>query len=543
MKKTAYILSSLLILSGYSNMFGRGFRVAQIPNGSKLSCNSCHNSGGGSPRNDFGNLIQKSFIVDENGQFNAKWNPLLASLDSDNDGATNGEELQDPFGLWEFTDPETPAPGDENLVTSAGLSDSSPFSTLTINFTNMNPHNGQNFYLRVFDKTKMKEISRTSVTVTTDFVITMDVLLIGHNYNIDFFADQNGNGYDYPTSDHTWRIELDNAAGNDVVDFSHNTNFVDIEWPNLLTINFSNMTPHIGQLLELRVEDDLTSNEVGRTRIEFIPSAEFTLEIPGIEMAKEYTIEIYADLNKNGVYDAPPTDHAWEAKFENTTGDFSVDFSHNTNFKDVGWKYLYTLNFVDMAPHVDQLLEMRVVRNDNSEEVSRTSVIVPGPEFVLSIPQIEMDHNYNVEFYADLNNNGVYDAPTMDHAWRLTFNSTTGNYVQNFSHNANFVDINWDSVTSVEDKDQIPNGFVLNQNYPNPFNPTTSISFQLEKASAVSLNVYNVLGERVASLINQVLSSGLHEINFNAENLQSGTYYYALKTDLTTDVKKMILLK
>ena len=231
-------------------------------------------------------------------------------------------------------------------------------------------------------------------------------------------------------------------------------------------------------------------------------------------------------------------------KFNNTTGDFSLDFAHNTDFKDIGWKYLYTLNFVDLAPHVGQLLEMRVVRSDNSEEVNRTSVIVPGASFSLNIPQIEMDHDYNVEFYADHNGNGLYDAPSTDHAWRLSFNSNTGNFVQNFLHNADFVDIGWENITSVDEfGTEVPNTFALNQNYPNPFNPTTTISFNLAETAEVTLDVYNVLGQEVASLVNKELPSGLHQVSFEASNLQSGTYYYRIKADSYSEVKKMVLLK
>ena len=541
MKKSTLIYIICFITSIHITSEARSFRVAQIPNGSKFSCNTCHTSGGGTPRNDFGRLVEKSFLQQAGSQFNANWGPLLASLDADNDGVTNGQELQDPYGLWSEG---MAAPGNASLVTSAGISSTSPLSTLTVNFSGMNPHIGQQLMLRVYDKNDMKEVGRTSITVSEIFTITLDVLLAGHNYNIDFFADHNGNGYyDSPNIDHAWRIELNDAQGSDIVDFSHNTNFIDIEWPNLLIINFTGMTPHIGQLLEIRVEDDLTSKEVGRKRIEFIPGESFSVELPGIETNKEYNIEMYADLNKNGIYDAPPIDHAWEVKFTNTTGDFTVDFAHNTTFKDIGWKYLYTLNFVDLAPHVGQLLEMRVVRNDNSEEVSRASVIVPSATFSIAIPQIEMDHDYNVEFYADHNGNQTYDAPPTDHAWRLTFNSTTGNFVQNFIHNTNFVDIGWTNVTGIEENEQVPNTFVLNQNYPNPFNPSTTISFNLVEAANVKLNIYDVLGQEVAILLDQKMSSGLHQVEFEASNLNSGTYYYRIESDKYSEVKKMILLK
>ncbi|MCB9247822.1 MAG: hypothetical protein H6613_04405 [Ignavibacteriales bacterium] len=467
----------------------RDFRVGQVPNGSKFSCNTCHTSGGGTPRNDFGLQIQKTFLVNESGQFNVNWGPLLASLDSDNDGVTNGQELLDPYGQWAEGDA---SPGSSDFVTSAGLSNSNPLSILTINFSGMTPHVGQMLYLKVYDKTDMKEVGRTSITVSESFTINMDVILTGHNYNIDFFADHNGNGlYDSAPIDHTWRLELNNAQGSDVIDFTHNTNFVELDWDYLLTVNFVAMTPHIGQLLELRVEDDLTSEEVVRKRIEFIPSADFSVELPGIKMSKEYKVEMYADLNKNGTYDAPPIDHAWEIKFTNTTGDVATEFTHNTDFKDVGWKYQYTLNLINMTPHIGQQMYIRVVRSDNSEEAGRKSVVIPGAEFSISIPQIEIDHDYNVDFFSDHNGNGTYDAPPTDHAWRMTFNSSTGNFVQNFIHNTNFVDIQWNDVTAVEDEifAEVPNEYLLSQNYPNPFNPETRIKFSLSDASFVNIKV------------------------------------------------------
>ncbi len=103
-------------------------------------------------------------------------------------------------------------------------------------------------------------------------------------------------------------------------------------------------------------------------------------------------------------------------------------------------------------------------------------------DFVVSIPGIEMDHDYIVDFYADHNGSGSYDAPPVDHTWRTTFNSTTGNFVENFIHNTDFVDIEWPATTAVEDNldSSLPLSYNLSQNYPNPFNPETNIRFQFD---------------------------------------------------------------
>jgi len=91
--------------------------------------------------------------------------------------------------------------------------------------------------------------------------------------------------------------------------------------------------------------------------------------------------------------------------------------------------------------------------------------------------------------------------------------------------------------------EQIPEKFELSQNYPNPFNPSTKIRFNLPEKSNVKLTVYNLLGEKIASLINNELSAGVYEIEFQAKNLSSGMYFYRLETPKQTITKKMILSK
>ena len=95
----------------------------------------------------------------------------------------------------------------------------------------------------------------------------------------------------------------------------------------------------------------------------------------------------------------------------------------------------------------------------------------------------------------------------------------------------------------------LPNEYVLYQNYPNPFNPTTTITYQLKEKGAVTLEVFDILGRRINSLVNNVVqSSGMHTINWNGLNSQgakvaSGIYIYRLQSKGFIDSRKMILLK
>jgi hypothetical protein len=88
-----------------------------------------------------------------------------------------------------------------------------------------------------------------------------------------------------------------------------------------------------------------------------------------------------------------------------------------------------------------------------------------------------------------------------------------------------------------------PNKFELSQNYPNPFNPSTKIKFAIPKTGMVNLSVFNLLGEKVAELINGEMEIGFHEIDFNGSNLSSGIYLFRLSADNFVAVKKMTLMK
>lgn len=88
-----------------------------------------------------------------------------------------------------------------------------------------------------------------------------------------------------------------------------------------------------------------------------------------------------------------------------------------------------------------------------------------------------------------------------------------------------------------------PSKYILHENYPNPFNPTTKISFELPVKSNVVLNVFNVLGEKVSTLVNKSMTAGIHVFDFNASNLSSGIYFYRIEADNFSQVKKMLLIK
>ncbi|HAP35298.1 MAG TPA: hypothetical protein DCQ28_04910, partial [Bacteroidetes bacterium] len=81
------------------------------------------------------------------------------------------------------------------------------------------------------------------------------------------------------------------------------------------------------------------------------------------------------------------------------------------------------------------------------------------------------------------------------------------------------------------------------QNYPNPFNPNTTIEFSIPNKENVQIAVYNILGQKVTTVINETLESGSHTVQWNAQPYASGLYFYEMRSGTFAAVKKMILMK
>ena len=98
-------------------------------------------------------------------------------------------------------------------------------------------------------------------------------------------------------------------------------------------------------------------------------------------------------------------------------------------------------------------------------------------------------------------------------------------------------------LTSVKDKSALPSEYQLEQNYPNPFNPTTTIHYHMPKAEQVKLDVYDIMGRKVATLVDKFMLAGKHQVEFDAAHLSSGVYYYRIQMGAFTDTKRLILQK
>jgi hypothetical protein len=123
-------------------------------------------------------------------------------------------------------------------------------------------------------------------------------------------------------------------------------------------------------------------------------------------------------------------------------------------------------------------------------------------------------------------------------------NSSNNTVIFSTSNVGNFFILTGDSPTFIETSNEIsPEEYSLHQNFPNPFNPTTAIKFNIPDNNFVNLSVFNIVGQKVAELVNTQLEAGAYEVSFDGKGLSSGIYFYQLNTSGINLVRKMILLK
>ena len=332
--------------------------------------------------------------------------------------------------------------------------------------------------------------------------------------NPEFFGNSTGTGwtysyvfntvgkYDYHCNPHVDLGMTGEIRVNESVDNQENH----------LVINFSGMDPHNNQMLYLRVYEKNSGKEIERTIEDISPS--FTDSISGIKKGKSYYIDFFADHNSNGKYDAPGTDHAWRLELNDVMGDTTLNFAHNTNFTDIMWQNRLTVHFTGMTPHVGQDLWLAVVDKNSGMEVDRVHTVVEE-EFMVHAYGIKSGMSYNVDFFADFNENGMYDAPGTDHAWRMDLDNVTGDTTLNFAHNTNFTDIMWKHQLTLQFIGMTPHvGQMLKLYVVNSADGLIKDSVTVEEISDAAFEVNS----------NSLMGGESYHINFFADFNQNGRY-------------------
>ncbi len=153
--------------------------------------------------------------------------------------------------------------------------------------------------------------------------------------------------------------------------------------------------------------------------------------------------------------------------------------------------------------------------------------------------------NRDVAQHSATSDSGVWDSGLLARGQTFSYTFTTsGAYPYHCSLHTSMKDTIFVATpTGVDESNLTPAKFELAQNYPNPFNAQTTIQYNVPIGSHVSLEIYNILGQNVASLVDDFRSAGRYQTIWNASNVPSGIYFYRIHAGALTETKKMSFLK
>ncbi|MCW9065142.1 MAG: T9SS type A sorting domain-containing protein [Ignavibacteriaceae bacterium] len=163
--------------------------------------------------------------------------------------------------------------------------------------------------------------------------------------------------------------------------------------------------------------------------------------------------------------------------------------------------------------------------------------------------QTVMNDSLSAAYY-ETSDSGLVAYWKFDALEDLGVNSDGADDVRDLSIYGNHVDLEGDAFIEIGGpaavetiSNEIPTEYSLEQNYPNPFNPSTKIEYRIPEVSFVLLKVYDILGNEVATIVNQEQAAGVYRADFSGINLTSGTYFYKIQVGSFIETKKMILIK
>lgn len=279
-------------------------------------------------------------------------------------------------------------------------------------------------------------------------------------------------------------------------------------------ISYSSL--QIGQLVEVKgLKTSSTSVKAVRIKLENNEDIEIFGRITAINSDNIEINGLVVFVNSNTVF----MNHANQAI---TFSDLAVDL-----FVEVKMTRLPNNSLLALRIKIEDSRNFSKI-NGFIGVVNGTTIQLPTGTYNITNQTIIVDLNYNF-----INSNQLSNGQQV-----IVWASTEG-----FSNTALQIRSMVASPTGMDEAITVADGFELAQNYPNPFNPTTKISFTIPVDQQVVLKVYNSLGEEIATLINSNMSKGTHTINFDANGLSSGLYFYKLESGNKLLVRKMMLLK
>jgi len=194
----------------------------------------------------------------------------------------------------------------------------------------------------------------------------------------------------------------------------------------------------------------------------------------------------------------------------------------------------------------DSVVKNLVSYSANSSITGIATVNGVNPGFALQLAAVNTDSGQSVTWTNETT--GAFSFPVSNKIFNYTITGIGGFSLaitgqQVFHPGQSGLTINFGTTGVTASADALPTKYSLGQNYPNPFNPSTQISYNVPARSHVTLTVFNILGVKVATLVDADKAAGKYNVVFDASNLTSGVYFYRLQSGNFLQTKKMVLLK
>ncbi len=289
-------------------------------------------------------------------------------------------------------------------------------------------------------------------------------------------------------------------------------------------------------------------------------SYDFLVQFPSgssIDPGEYQTISTQGGDDFYGQYSVYPT---YELKSQNASipDMIPIDVSSEPTLSNTGEMIMlfYWDGSSDLVKDVDY-----VIWGDKAEFVDKTEVSIDGPDPNSNPSTYAADTDSSSQTIVDPDEGGGYPHGSGRTAQRAGTTEasetlTGGNGITGHDETSEDMSVSggsWTVDTTATPGEppsgvplaqgSLPSSFSLSQNYPNPFNPVTQISFSLPERVEVNLFVFNIVGQKVAELVNGQLNAGTHRVNWRADGLTSGIYFYRLQAGEYSAVRKMVLLR
>ncbi|MCZ7602594.1 MAG: T9SS type A sorting domain-containing protein [Melioribacteraceae bacterium] len=501
------VIMFLIVATGI--FIARSFRVNEIPNGNVNTCANCHVSSlGGGPRNAFGTEVENNFLDVPGASGHVLWGSQLAALDSDGDGFTNGEELQDPNGTWTTGSSQ---PGNPEFVTNPGDPNDFPVPTIIVS----SPNGSENY----------SPDQQVEITWKSNLVA---------NVSIEHSSDNGG----------SWN-ELTPSTESDG--------------------SFNWIIPNISSTQNLIKVNDLDTDESDQSNSTFTISQPVNPELmvtspnggENWEAGAEQTITwISADISSVSISFSTNNGISWDQITSSTISDGNYDWTIPNNIESNECKIRIKDNDSGVEDESNEVFSIFIPLNPQITLITPNGgeELEVGTQFEITWTSTDIT-DVSIEFSS--NNGGVWSEVIASTESDGSFNWTIPNFLSDecllriSDLNSQIYDEN-DAPFMIYDPtgvdDVVDLKFALSQNYPNPFNPTTTINFDLAEKSNVELKIYSLNGELVKTILDQTINPGNHRITWDGTNqfgnsVSSGVYLYRLTTDKFIDSKQMILMK